>query len=85
MIKATRNWGGLSSQGKAFGFLEGGRGAVAASIGALGIFIFARIYIKMSKKLYCFIHKKQLTRRLLISTTQPFVKVNCSETKHCVF
>lgn len=43
MIKATRNWGGTSNQGKAFGFLEGGRGAVAASIGALGVFIFAHL------------------------------------------
>ncbi|MGC6422981.1 MAG: MFS transporter [Flavobacteriaceae bacterium] len=43
MIKATRNWGGENSQGKAFGFLEGGRGIVAASIGAIGIVIFANL------------------------------------------
>ena len=36
MIKATRNWGGLNQQGRAFGYLEGGRGIVAASIGAAG-------------------------------------------------
>ena len=41
MIKATRNWGGLHQQGRAFGFLEGGRGIVAASIGAAGVLIFA--------------------------------------------
>lgn len=41
MIKATRSWGGSFDQGKAFGFLEGGRGFVAASIGALGVSLFA--------------------------------------------
>ncbi len=41
MIKATRVWGGTTNQGRAFGFLEGGRGFVAASIGAIGVFIFA--------------------------------------------
>jgi len=41
MIKATRNWGGLNQQGRAFGYLEGGRGIVAALIGAVGVLIFA--------------------------------------------
>ena len=41
MIKATRNWGGLNQQGRAFGYLEGGRGIVAASIGAAGVLIFS--------------------------------------------
>ena len=40
MIKATRNWGGLHQQGRAW-VLEGGRGIVAASIGAAGVLIFA--------------------------------------------
>ncbi len=41
MIKATRVWGGTDSQGKAFGFLDGGRGMVGASFGAMGVFIFS--------------------------------------------
>jgi nitrate/nitrite transporter NarK len=41
MIKATRVWGGSDSQGKAFGFLDGGRGLVGALFGALGVFIFS--------------------------------------------
>ena len=41
MIKATRVWGGSSSQGKAFGFLDGGRGLVGALFGAMGVFIFS--------------------------------------------
>lgn len=41
MIKATRVWGGKASQGKAFGFLDGGRGMVGALFGAMGVFIFS--------------------------------------------
>lgn len=41
MIKATRIWGKEDNQGKAFGFLEAGRGAVAASIGFIGALLFA--------------------------------------------
>lgn len=41
MIKATRIWGGTDSQGKAFGFLDGGRGLVGALFGLLGVLIFA--------------------------------------------
>jgi len=41
MIKATRVWGGSSNQGKAFGFLDGGRGLVGALFGSLGILIFS--------------------------------------------
>lgn len=41
MIKATRNWGGGEQQGRAFGYLEAGRGLVAASIGVLGVVIFS--------------------------------------------
>lgn len=41
MIKATRIWGGIKNQGRAFGFLDGGRGLVGAGFGALGVFIFS--------------------------------------------
>ena len=41
MIKATRVWGGASSQGKAFGFLDGGRGLVGALFGTMGVLIFS--------------------------------------------
>lgn len=40
MIKATRIWGGTEKQGIAFGYLDGGRGLVAAGFGSLGILIF---------------------------------------------
>ena len=41
MIKATRVWGGDSSQGKAFGLLDGGRGLTGALFGLLGVLIFS--------------------------------------------
>jgi nitrate/nitrite transporter NarK len=41
MIKATRIWGGSNSQGKAFGFLDGGRGLVGAMFGVMGVLVFS--------------------------------------------
>ena len=41
MIKATRIWGGGKNQGKAFGFLDGGRGLVGALFGTLGVAVFS--------------------------------------------
>ncbi len=41
MIKATRVWGGSKSQGRAFGFLDGGRGMVGALFGLLGVLVFS--------------------------------------------
>lgn len=40
LIKATRDWGGDQSQGKAFGILEGGRGLGVAVIGMVAVSIF---------------------------------------------
>ncbi|MGI9261876.1 MAG: MFS transporter [Woeseiaceae bacterium] len=41
LIKATRDWGGSSSQGVAFGVLDGGRGLAAAILGAVAVGILA--------------------------------------------
>ncbi len=41
MIKAARVWGGTKSQGRAFGFLDGGRGMVGALFGVLGVVVFS--------------------------------------------
>ena len=43
LIRATREWGGQSSQGVAFGILEGGRGLVAALISTVALAVFAVI------------------------------------------
>ncbi len=41
MIRATREWGGANFQGRAFGWLEGGRGAVAALLGTITFLLFS--------------------------------------------
>lgn len=41
LIRATREWGGADFQGRAFGWLEGGRGATAAILGTLALFVFS--------------------------------------------
>ena len=41
MLKATRQWGGEQKQGRAFGFLDGGRGLVSALLGTVGVAIFS--------------------------------------------
>ncbi len=48
MIRATREWGGTELQGSAFGWLEGGRGAVAALLGTVSWIIFARLSLELS-------------------------------------
>lgn len=41
MIKATREWGGKLSQGRAFGILDGGRGLIAAGAATLAVVILS--------------------------------------------
>jgi len=41
LIRATREWGGTGFQGRAFGWLEGGRGAAAAIMGTIAFLMFS--------------------------------------------
>ena len=41
LIRATREWGGADSQGRAFGWLEAGRGTTAALLGTMALLIFS--------------------------------------------
>lgn len=41
LLRATREWGGASSQGRAYGLLDGGRGLLAAVIASLTVGVFA--------------------------------------------
>lgn len=43
MLRATRKWGGKLDQGKAFGFLDGGRGLTAALIGMVAVWLFSML------------------------------------------
>ncbi len=40
LIRATREWGGTQSQGKAFGILDGGRGLLAAVLATFAYLLF---------------------------------------------
>lgn len=40
LIRATREYGGLSGQGRAFGWLDGGRGLIAAISGSAAVIIY---------------------------------------------
>ena len=40
LIRATREWGGVDKQGRAYGLLDGGRGLFAAVIAASAVFVF---------------------------------------------
>jgi len=41
LIKATREWGGIAHQGRAYGLLDGGRGVLAAVLASLGVLLFS--------------------------------------------
>ncbi len=52
LIKATRIYGGTEKQGIAFGYLDGGRGIVAALFGSIGILIFSLFMLIFHKHHY---------------------------------
>ena len=43
MIRATREWGGRSMQGRAYGLLDGGRGLLAALVASASVALFAAL------------------------------------------
>ena len=43
MIRATREWGGQSRQGRAYGLLDGGRGLLAAVVATASVAVFAAL------------------------------------------
>ena len=43
MLRATREWGGVAAQGRAYGLLEGGRGLLAAVIASVAVVVFAAV------------------------------------------
>ena len=65
MIKATRVWGGTDNQGQAFGFLDGGRGLVAASMGSLGILIVS-IFLTNDIELTSLTERKEAFRYVIL-------------------
>lgn len=41
LIRATRDWGGIDEQGRAYGLLDSGRGLLAAVLATIGVFVFS--------------------------------------------
>lgn len=44
LIRATRDWGGIDEQGRAFGLLDGGRGLLAAGWASLATLLFGFLF-----------------------------------------
>ena len=68
MIKAARVWGGVNNQGKAFGFLDGGRGLVGALFGLLGVIVFSWFVPDNTDQLNTFQQKDAFTIVVYISS-----------------
>lgn len=68
MIKATRIWGGTDKQGIAFGFLDGGRGLVAALFGSVGLIIFS-LFITKDIELTSFTERQEAFKQVIIYTS----------------
>jgi len=68
MIKATRVWGGTRQQGRAFGFLEGGRGLVAAGMGSVGVFIFS-LFITVDLNAVTLVEQQDAFRYVILFTS----------------
>lgn len=68
MIKATRIWGGRDKQGIAFGFLDGGRGLVAALFGSVGLIIFS-LFITKDIELTSFTERQEAFKQVIIYTS----------------
>lgn len=43
LIRATREWGGIDAQGRAYGILDGGRGLFVALLASVSVWIFASL------------------------------------------
>lgn len=69
MIKATRVWGGEDKQGLAFGFLDGGRGLVAASFGSLGVFVFSYMITMDDSETTLLVHQEAFKNVIWASST----------------
>ena len=68
MIKGTRLWGGTKNQGQAFGFLDGGRGMVAAIMGSIGVFIYS-FFLEINVKDASIIERQDAFRYVILFTS----------------
>ena len=73
LIRATREWGGESTQGLAFGVLEGGRGLVAALIASLALAVFASIMPENANLASDAVRRDGMRSIILVYTVAAFV------------
>jgi len=73
MIKATRMWGGVAKQLKAFAFLDGGRGLIGALLGSLGVAVFGSLLVEGIDTIN--IDDKRVAFRLVIQVVSMIVIV----------
>lgn len=74
MIKATRMVGGKNSQGRAFGFLDGGRGMVGVMFGILGA-VVAFLYLEDDQGLYSPSKGKEMFSLIIYATSAIIVLI----------
>lgn len=68
LIKATRVWGGINFQGKAYGWLEGGRGLIAALLGTFSLILFTNIMPDDGAQIIS-LHRIRAFRAVILSTS----------------
>jgi sugar phosphate permease len=73
LIRATREWGGESTQGLAFSVLEGGRGLVAALIASLALAVFSSIMPENANLASDEVRREGMRSIILVYTASAFV------------
>lgn len=69
LIRATREWGGVDFQGRAFGWLEGGRGATAALLGTLALLVFSDFNSESLNQASISAHRISALRNVILFTS----------------
>lgn len=64
LIRATRDWGGDHTQGRAFGLLDSGRGLLAAALASVGVLVFAVLFPE--NLVLASLEEKKLALRVII-------------------
>lgn len=68
LIRATREWGGLAQQGRAYGLLEGGRGLLAAVLATLGVALFS-LSFPQGYELASALERREVLRLIILGYT----------------
>lgn len=69
LIRATREWGGSDTQGRAFGLLEGGRGTTAALLATLALIVFADFNPESANQAMLSAERAEAFRNVIIYTS----------------